>query len=52
MISLMLLGLLFMPPQDEMLQFMDESGLINVYLIVLSFLISPVDEMDLLRFDG
>ena len=52
MVSLMLLGLLFMPPQDEMLQFMDESGLINVYLIVLSFLISPVEELELFRFEG
>lgn len=52
MISLMLLGLLFMPPVDEMLQFMDESGLINVYLIVLSFLISPVEEMELFKYEG
>ena len=48
----MLLGLLFMPPQDEMLQFMDESGLINIYMIVLYFLVAPVDEIDLYVFDG
>jgi hypothetical protein len=41
-ISMLLLALLFMPPRDEMLQFMDESGLINVYLTVLSFMLSPV----------
>jgi len=41
-----------MPPQDEMLQFMDESGLINIYMIVLSFLVSPVDEIDLFVFDS
>ena len=51
-ISLLLLGLLFMPPRDEMLQFMDESGLINVYLIVLSYLVSPIEELDLIRFEG
>lgn len=52
MISMFLLALLFMPPKDEMLQFTDESGLINVYLLVLSFLISPVSESDLLRFQA
>lgn len=52
MISMVLLGLLFMPPKDEMLQFMDESGLINVYLIVLGFMVSPVEEVDLIRFEG
>ena len=52
LISITLLGLLFIPPADEMLQFMDESGLINVYLIVLSFLLSPVNEMDFIRFEG
>ena len=31
---------------------MDESGLINVYLIVLSFLLSPVKELDFIRFEG
>jgi hypothetical protein len=31
---------------------MDESGLINVYLIVLSFLLSPVNEMDFIRYEG
>jgi hypothetical protein len=41
-----------MPPKDEMLQFLDESGLINVYLVVLTFLISPVSEIDLIRFDA
>lgn len=51
-ISLFLLALLFMPPRDEMLQFMDESGLINVYLTVLSYMLSPVDELDLIRFEG
>jgi hypothetical protein len=39
-----------MPPRDEMLQFIDESGLINVYLTVLSFLLSPVEEEDLMQF--
>jgi uncharacterized protein YdeI (BOF family) len=51
-ISLTLLGLLFMPPRDEMLQFMDESGLINVYLTVLAYMMSPVEELDLIRFEG
>ena len=51
-ISLLLLGLLFMPPKDEMLQFLDESGLINVYLVVLTFLISPVSEIDLIRYEA
>jgi hypothetical protein len=41
-----------MPPKDEMLQFMDESGLINVYLIVISFLISPVLEEDVIRYEA
>jgi hypothetical protein len=41
-----------MPPRDEMLQFMDESGLINVYLTVLSFMLSPVDKQDLIRFEA
>jgi hypothetical protein len=49
-ISVTLLCLLFMPPRDEMLQFIDESGLINVYLTVLSFLLSPVEEEDLMQF--
>ena len=31
---------------------MDESGLINIYMIVLSFLVAPVDEIDLYVFDG
>jgi hypothetical protein len=31
---------------------MDESGLINVYLTVLSYMLSPVDELDLIRFEG
>lgn len=48
----MLLSLLFMPPRDEMLQFIDESGLINVYLLVLSFLVSPVNKEDLQRFEA
>lgn len=52
MISILLLSLLFMPPADEMLQFMDESGLINVYLIVISFLISPVEEEDVIRYEA
>ena len=30
---------------------MDESGLINVYLTVLSYMLSPVDELDLIRFE-
>lgn len=51
-VSMLLLSLLFMPPNDEMLQFIDESGLINVYLIVLSFLISPIEEEDLLRYEA
>jgi len=41
-----------MPPSDEMLQFMDESGLINVYLVVLSFLVSPITEEDHIRYEG
>ena len=41
-----------MPPKDEMLQFLDESGLINVYLVVLTFLISPVSEIDLIRYEA
>jgi len=41
-----------MPPADEMLQFMDESGLINVYLIVISFLISPVEEEYVIRYEA
>ena len=52
LISILLLSLLFMPPADEMLQFMDESGLINVYLIVISFLISPVQEEDVIRYEA
>lgn len=52
MISIFLLSLLFMPPADEMLQFMDESGLINVYLIVISFLVSPVLEEDVIRYEA
>ena len=52
LISFSLLMMLFIPPADEMLQFMDESGLINIYLIVLSFLLSPVNEMDYIRFEG
>lgn len=51
-VSITLLALLFVPPKDEMLQFMDESGLINVYLLVLTFLISPVTEIDLIRFEA
>ena len=51
-VSMLLLALLLTPPKDEMLQFIDESGLINVYLLVLSFLISPVDEMDYIRYQG
>ncbi len=51
-ISMILIGLLIVPPRDEMLQFINESGLINVYLIILSFLISPVEEEDLIRFEG
>mmetsp|Transcript_15753 Transcript_15753/g.26579 ORF Transcript_15753/g.26579 Transcript_15753/m.26579 type:complete len:401 (+) Transcript_15753:971-2173(+) len=51
-ISISLLALLFMPPQDEMLQFINESGIINVYLIVLSFLVSPVDEIDFMRYEA
>lgn len=51
-VSILLLALLFMPPTDEMLQFADESGLINVYMIVLSFLTAPVSEADLLRFQA
>ena len=31
---------------------MDESGLINVYLIILSFLLSPVEEVDLIRCEA
>ena len=41
-----------MPPRDEMLQFVDESGLINVYLLTLTFLISPVTETDLIRYEA
>ena len=41
-----------MPPRDEMLQFMDESGFINVYLITLSFLLSPADEEDVIRHEA
>lgn len=52
LISASLLSLLFMPPRDEMLQFMDESGLINVYLIILSFLLAPVQEVDLIRYEA
>lgn len=52
LISAFLLSLLFMPPRDEMLQFMDESGLINVYLIILSFLLSPIQEVDLIRYEA
>ena len=52
LISVSLLALLFMPPRDEMLQFMDESGLINVYLLILSFLLSPIEEVDLIRFEA
>lgn len=51
-VSMLLLGLLFMPPRDEMLQFMDESGLINVYLVVLTLLLSPVTESDLIRAEA
>lgn len=50
LVSMFLLALLFMPPRDEMLQYTDESGLINVYLIVLSFLAAPASESDLLRY--
>lgn len=35
-----------------MLQFVDESGLINVYLIILSFLFSPIEAEDLIRIEG
>ena len=49
LISAVLLSLLFMPPKDEMLQFMDEAGLINVYLLILSYLLSPVTSVDLVR---
>ena len=49
-ISLILLGFLFMPPQDEMLQFINESGLINLYFIMLSFLLAPVEEIDYIRY--
>lgn len=52
LISAILLTLIFMPPKDEMLQFMDESGLINVYLIILSFLLSPIEEVDLIRHEA
>ena len=52
LVSLSLLSLLFMPPRDEMLQFVDESGLINVYLLTLTFLISPVTETDLIRYEA
>ena len=52
LVSLTLLALLFMPPRDEMLQFVDESGLINVYLLTLTFLISPVTETDLIRYEA
>lgn len=52
LVSLILLALLFMPPRDEMLQFVDESGLINVYLLTLTFLISPVTETDLIRYEA
>jgi hypothetical protein len=52
LISMILIGLLIVPSRDEMFQFINESGLINVYLIILSFLISPVEEEDLIRFEG
>ena len=48
-ISFVLVIMLFMPPRDEMLQFMNESGLINVYLLILSYLLSPVTSVDLVR---
>jgi len=41
-----------MPPQDEMLQFINASGLINVYIMVLSLLIAPANEEELLRYEG
>lgn len=49
---MLLLCLLLIPPADEMFQFILESGLINLYLIVLSFLVSPVDEIELLHFEA
>ena len=49
LISGLLLMLLFAPPRDEMLQFMDESGLINVYLLIISVLLSPVSPVDIER---
>lgn len=52
MVSVTLLALLFMPPNDEMLQFIDESGLINVYLLVVSFLLGPVQENDYLQYEA
>ena len=51
-VSILLLSLIFAPAQDEMLQFVDESGLINVYLIILSFLFSPIEAEDLIRIEG
>ena len=41
-----------MPPADEMLQFIDESGYINIYLILISTLYSPVEEEDVIRFEA
>jgi hypothetical protein len=35
-----------------MLQFINESGLINFYLLVLSFLTAPVDEIELLQHEA
>jgi|APCry1669189534_1035231.scaffolds.fasta_scaffold104780_1 hypothetical protein len=51
-LSLFLMTLLYLPPNDEMLQFIDESAMINVYMIVLTFLVSPVDEIDMIRYEA
>ena len=49
-VSIFILGFLFMPPRDEMLQFINQSGLLNIYLIMVSFLLAPVDELDYIRY--
>ena len=39
------------PAESQTLQFMNETGVVNIYMIMMSYLFAPYNEADASKFD-